>query len=164
MGGCIYHDEQYQLRFCFLSTFGSPFHVFTKKLPKLFTRMGIGIVVCLLGVASLLIIDTLGHSLNRNNVANITQCVFQVYKNDTTLTYPVLNLHWSVLIPPNLLLRIDPLLVITTTLEFISAQSPQSMKGFLVGVFLPLGVSFTLLIPSSSYHFPSSIHGLVLKC
>ena len=126
--------------------------------------MGIGIVVCLLGVASLLIIDTLGHSLNRNNVANITQCVFQVYKNDTTLTYPVLNLHWSVLIPPNLLLRIDPLLVITTTLEFISAQSPQSMKGFLVGVFLPLGVSFTLLIPSSSYHFPSSIHGLVVKC
>ena len=42
------------------------------------------------------------------------------------------------LIAPNLLLMIGPLMVITTTFEFISAQSPHSMKGLLVGVFFAI--------------------------
>ena len=41
-----------------------------------------------------------------------------------------------------LLLGIGLLMVIATTLKFISAQSPQSMKGLLLGVFF---VSFNSL-------------------
>ena len=42
-------------------------------------------------------------------------------------------------------LGIGPLLVIATTLEFISAQSPQSMKGLLVGVFFAIRGLFQFL-------------------
>jgi hypothetical protein len=54
-------------------------------------------------------------------------------------------MHWGVLIAPSLLLGHGPLIVIATTLEFISAQSPQSMKGLLVGVFFAIRGLFQLI-------------------
>ena len=73
--------------------------------------------------------------------------MFQVSltNNNKVITYPTLDMHWAVLIPPNLFLGIGPLIVIATTLEFISAQSPQSMKGFLVGVFFAIRGLFQFL-------------------
>ena len=123
------------------------FSLLRKKIPKLFLRLGVGIVISLLGVVSLLIIDVVGHSVNKAAITNHTQCMFQVTftENRTSLNYPTLNLHWSVLIPPNLLLGIGPLLVVATTFEFISAQSPQSMKGLLVGVFFAIRGLFQFL-------------------
>ena len=123
------------------------FFLLRKKIPKLFHRLGVGIVICILGVMSLLIIDVVGHSVNKAAITNNTQCMFQVSftENRTYLKYPTLNLHWSVLIPPNLLLGIGPLLVVATTFEFISAQSPQSMKGLLVGVFFAVRGIFQFL-------------------
>ena len=123
------------------------FSLLHKIVPKLFPRLGIGIVICLLGVVSLLIIDTVGHSMYREANTNHTQCMFQMSltTRNKTITYPTLNMHWAVLIPPNLFLGIGPLIVIATTLEFISAQSPQSMKGFLVGVFFAIRGLFQFL-------------------
>ena len=60
-------------------------------------------------------------------------------------SYHSLNMHWGVLIPPSLLLEIGSVLVIATTLEFISAQSPQPMKGLLVGVFFAIKGLFQFL-------------------
>ena len=54
-------------------------------------------------------------------------------------------MQWYVLIPPSILLGIGPLLVTTTTLEFISAQSPHSMTGVLVGLFFAIQGIFQLL-------------------
>ena len=112
-----------------------------KKIPKLFVRLGIGISLCLLGVVSLLITDVVGHALNRTSSSNQSLCVFQtILSNQRSLIYPSLNMHWTVLIPPNLLLGIGPLLVVATTLEFISAQSPQSSgvaRGVHVGSYAP---------------------------
>ena len=60
-----------------------PFHIWINffvlhnRLPKVFTRLGVGVVICLLGVASLSIIDVVGHSLT-NNIVNDTQCMFQL--------------------------------------------------------------------------------------
>jgi hypothetical protein len=65
--------------------------------------------------------------------------------NTSELVYPDLNLHWSVLIPPNLFLGIGPIVVTTAMLEFISAQSPQLMKGFLIGVFFAIRGLFKFL-------------------
>ena len=115
-----------------------------KEIPKVFLRLGVGIVICLLGVLSLLIIDIVGHSVNRIDDNNQTQCVFQATLA-SNVPFPTLKLHWSVLIPPNLLLGIGPLLVVATTFEFISAQSPQSMKGLLVGVFFAVRGLFQFL-------------------
>ena len=124
------------------------FYHLHKKVPKLFVRLGIGIILCLLGVMSLLITDVMGHThaLNRNIFSNHSLCVFQAtISQDKSLTYPALNMHWAVLIPPTLLLGLGPMLVIATTLEFISAQSPQSMKGLLVGVFFAIRSLFQFL-------------------
>ena len=41
----------------------------------------------------------------------------------------------AVLLIPGLLLGLGSPIVMATTFEFISAQSPSSMKGLLVGVF-----------------------------
>ena len=117
-----------------------------KNMLKLFTRLGIGIFLCLLGVVCWLVTDITGHVLNISNSSNHTQCVFQVTLSPVgKVTYYSFNLHWGVLIPPSLLLGIGPLLVIATTLEFISAQSPQSMKGLLVGVFFAIRGLFQFL-------------------
>ena len=122
------------------------FYLLRKKCPKLFMRLGVGIVFCLVGTMSLLITDVLGHAVNYPNVSNHSQCVFQVTKShNNTLMHHSLHMHWGVLIPPSLLLGIGPLLVIATTLEFISAQSPQSMKGLLVGVFFAIRGLFQFL-------------------
>ena len=69
--------------------------------------------------------------------------MFQLYMMNGKLQYnPGLDMHWSVLIPSSLCLRVGPLIV---TLEFISAQSPQSVKGFLTGVFFAIRGLFQLL-------------------
>ena len=112
---------------------------------NMFMRMSFGAIICLLGVASSLVIDIMGHSLKHDNVSNHSQCMFQLYMTNGTLQYPDLNMHWSVLIPPSLLLGVGPLIVMTSTLEFISAQSPQSMKGFLIGLFFAIRGFFQLL-------------------
>ena len=128
---------------------------------KLFSRIKLGIGLCLLGVLSLFIIDLVGHSLQHSNplsqTLNNTQCMFQFYRTNDTLKYPALKMHWSVLFLPNLLLGIGPLIVITTTFEFISAQSPQSMKGLTIGVFFAIRGLFQFLnsiiiIPFSLKH------------
>ena len=117
-----------------------------RKLPNFFVRLRIGILLCLLGVVSLLITDVMGHVLNRNSFSNHSLCVFQAtISQNGSFTYPSLYMHWGVLIPPILLLGIGPMLVIATTLEFISAQSPQSMKGLLVGVFFAIRGLFHFL-------------------
>ena len=122
------------------------YSVLCMKMPKLFHRLGVGIVLCLSGVLSLLITDIVGHSLNGSNVSNHTQCIFQVtMSHNSSFHYPTLHMHRAVTIPSSLFLGIGPLLVVATTLEFISAQSPQFMKGLLVGVFFAIRGLFQFL-------------------
>ena len=134
------------------------FSLLRKKVPKMFTRLFVGAILCLLGITSLLIVDITGHSLKVENVSNHTQCMFQVHKlTNTTLSYPALNMHWSVLIPSSFLLGIGPQIIIATALEFIAAQSPQSIKGLLVGVLFAIRGLFQFLnsiiiIPFSLKH------------
>ncbi len=122
------------------------FSFLRKKLLKLFTRLGVGIFICLLGVLCLLLTDVVGHIENISKSSNHSRCVFQVIiSHRKNLVVDSLDMHWSVLIPPSLLLGLGPLMVIATTLEFISAQSPQSMKGLLVGVFFAIRGLFQFL-------------------
>ena len=116
-----------------------------KKMSNIFHRIQLGAAFSFLGVISLLVIDVVGHSLNGTIGLNNTQCMFQLYRTNTTISYPALNLHWAILIPPNLFLGIGSLIVIATTYEFISAQSPQSMKGLLIGVFFAIRGLFHFL-------------------
>ena len=122
------------------------FSVLRKNIPKIFRRLGFGIVVSLLGIMTMLVFDVVGHSTLETPV-NVTEspCMFQITKNKYKLKYQALNMHWSVLIPPSILLGIGPLIVTTSTLEFISAQSPHSMKGLKVGIFFAIQGFFQLV-------------------
>ena len=122
------------------------FYLLQKKLPNLLLRLGIGIMLSLLGITSLLITDIAGHAVNHANASNYSLCVFQVaFSHSGSLMHDSLNMHWAVIIPISLLQGIGPLTVTVTTLEFISAQSPQSMKGLLVGVFFAIRGLFQFL-------------------
>ena len=97
------------------------FFILRRNRPRIFTRLGTGVVLSLLGVISMLIIDMVGHSQTGNGTElshnTVTQCMFQIYKHNYTLEYNPLNMHWSVFMAPSLFLGTGPLLITTTTLE-----------------------------------------------
>ena len=72
--------------------------------------------------------------------------------------YSALELPVTALIPANILLGVDPLLVYTSAYEFISAQNPQNMKGLLVGLYLTIWSFFQLL--SLVALFPFSVKSI----
>ena len=77
--------------------------------------------------------------------------------------HAILKMHWAVMLVPCLLLGLGPPLAMATTFEFISAQSPSSMKGLLVGVFISVKAFFQLisgvaLIPFAYKHLWDSEH------
>ena len=128
---------------------------FCKRIRGFFSRIFIGAILCLMGVTSMVIVDVVGHVLQSGTTTlNHTQCMFQVYRtNFTTVIYPSLNMHWSVLIPPSIFLGFGPILIMTASLEFISAQSPQPMKGFLIGIFFAIRGLFQFLNSSVTLAF-----------
>ena len=102
-------------------------------IPRMFIWLWIGLFLFLLGAASMLLIDLIGHIINYYKHHEGLACIFlSTIQSSSTM---VLGLHWAVLFLPNLLLGVAPSLIMSTALEFISAQSPHSMKGFLVGLF-----------------------------
>ena len=133
------------------------FSFFKRSLvSRMFTRLFFGIIIWILGALSMVAVDLAGHLHSVNDVGTGSHCMFTYTRNNTThaLKYPVLEMHWAVLIPPHLLLGIGPPIVIATIFEFISAQSPSSMKGFLIGVFFAIRSIFQLF--SSLVLFPFS--------
>ena len=125
-------------------------------ISKMFSRLCIGIILWIFGILSMLAIDLAGHLHSVNDQGTGSHCMFTYTRNNSAhvLRYPVLEMHWSVLIPPNILLGIGKPIVIATIFEFISAQSPHTMKGLLIGVFFAIRGIFQLI--SSIMLFPFS--------
>ena len=150
------------------------FSVFRRKLPKMFTRLKLGIVLCLLGVVSMLFTDLAGHSItaSADHATNKTElmCMFKMIKTNYTLEYEPLEMNWSVLILPSVFFGVGPLIVTATTLEFISAQSPHSMKGLLVGVSFAIRgfsqlIGYLFIFPLSlAHHWERERGSSVISC
>ena len=150
------------------------FSVFRRKLPKMFTRLKLGIVLCLLGVVSMLFTDLAGHSIaaSVDHATNKTEltCMFKMIKTNHTLEYESLEMNWSVLILPSVFFGVGPLIVTATTLEFISAQSPHSMKGLLVGVSFAIRgfsqlIGYLFIFPLSlAHHWERERGSSVISC
>ena len=104
----------------------------------------------------MLIIDLAGHLHSVNDQGVGSHCMFTYVSVNKTLLYPVLELHWTVLLPPNILLGIGSPIVMITVLEFISAQSPQSMKGLLIGMFFALKGIFQLISSAVLFLFSTN--------
>ena len=87
----------------------------------------------------MLCIDLAGHIIYSNKSPKGTSmCMFIHHGFE-------LKLHWSVLLLPYLLLGLGQPLTMATAFEFISAQSPSSMKGLLIGVFISVKAFFQLI-------------------
>ena len=114
-------------------------------MPRILYRLTIGIFLMFLFVATMFIIQVVA---NYNAIykqdRNIT-CMFLSDICNENEVPSMLNFNIPVLILPNLLCGIAFPLVYVTILEFVSAQSPHSMKGLLLRVFYAFRGFFTLL-------------------
>ena len=162
------------VRYC-ISTIFLPIYIWIvfsllyNKVPRIFTRLGLGILLYFLGTVYLLIIELAGHGVQDGTDG---KCIFDISSDNSTsqsLSFPLLGMHWSVLILFDLLLGIGPTLVTVTMLEFISAQSPRSMKGLLFGLFFAMRGIFQLvasimLTPFASMKVWSGVHLSSVSC
>ena len=123
------------------------FSLFHNRVPRMLNRIGCGIFLYFMGTLSMLAVDSIGHSIN--NSLDGAHCI------DHFRRIPSLGMHWSVMIPPVIFLGIGPALVTATVFEFISAQSPLSMKGFLLGVFFAIRGIFHLFGSIAVFLFAS---------
>ena len=140
------------------------FSFLRRCIPRIFTRLFFGGVLLLIGVLSMFMTDLLGHLLLKLSDTSIpsyyqhgktSYCMFKI--DVTSKHVKALRLHWGFHIIPNLLIGFSPMLITTSAFEFISAQSPHSMKGLLVGVFFAIKGLFQLssailLLPFSLPH------------
>ena len=75
------------------------FSLLRKKLIRLFARIGVGILFCLLGVLCFLLTDIVGHAQqNVSNSYNHTRCVFHVsLSRHSKFIVDTFHMHWAVL-------------------------------------------------------------------
>ena len=125
---------RYAVSTCFVPFYLWTIFVYMKRVPSMFTRLKIAIVLYFAGVFSILCIDLSGHLL-KGSKAISTDCMFNITLNEGDIDFPSLGMHWSVVILPNILTGIGYTLVTATVFEFISAQSPYFMKGLLLGAY-----------------------------
>jgi peptide/histidine transporter 3/4 len=139
-----------------------------KCLPRILCRLGIGIALLVASVLSMMVVDVLGHyQANTRNITN-TSCLFIEEYRDKRLGQ-TLEFHTGLLIIPNLLTGIGVPIVFTTILEFISAQSPHTMKGLLLGVYYAIRGFFIILgcglvFPFAQKRFWGDCKGKVFNC
>ncbi len=126
--------------------------VLKNRVPKILTRLEIGMILSTLGVLSMLLIDFFGHTFSENSHKN--RCMFTekyFYLDDHHKTphvsrgFYALGLPWYVMLVPNALNVLSYHITLASTLEFVSAQAPQPMKGLLFGVMFAIKGGFNLL-------------------
>ena len=115
------------------------YSVLRRCIPRTLVRIWIGELLFLLGVITLFVVDSVGHAEYYTANHHAASCLF-LFNDSHHSSY--LDLPWAVNVLPAFLMEMALGLVITTTFEFISAQSPHSMKGLLIGVFYAIRGTF----------------------
>ena len=103
-------------------------------IPGMLKRIGLGMIIRLLSLLSILLIDTLGHVQHSNN-----QCFLQQHSESD------LGISVHYLIFTYILNALNVILFYTAIYEFICAQSPHAMKGLLIGTFFLIKGLFQFL-------------------
>ena len=112
-------------------------------LPKIIHRILFATLLFSLTPVNMLAVDVTGHIL-KTNTSNET-CLFLSELSNIKLNLERLHLHWSVLILPNLTKTLALDLIMASAFEFISAQSPHTMKEVLVGLLFAVRGFFQLI-------------------
>ncbi len=144
------------------------FSLLRNQTPRILYRLGFGIFIYILGVFSILIVETVGHLQFDGRQ---TECIFDFTINISTesqflFDVPHLGINWTGYVLCNFFVGIGSPLVTVTIFEFISAQSPHSMKGLLLGMYYFItGVyqfmSSVAIVPFSILHGTLAISSYV---
>ena len=106
------------------------FPLLHKHIPSLLKRIGTGLVLCLIGLSINLTLDTVGH-MNSNN----TQCMFDTQHPGSNSTLPI-PLYWPLI--SDFTFGVGVVLASCSAIEFVMAQTPNTMRGFMTGMFCSL--------------------------
>ena len=116
-----------------------------KYTPGMLKRIGIGLCLTTVSLICSLSMDTAGHFIGNLNAP----CLFVSLLNNSLIPTPeeiqTLDISRYFLLIQNILTAVAYILIYGGTFEFICAQSPHSVKGFLIGVFFAINGLFQLL-------------------
>ena len=103
-----------------------------QNIPSLLKRIGVGLVV---GSLLDLTLDTVGH-INSNN----TQCMFDTHHPGSANTLPI-PLYWPLI--SDITIGVGAVIVACSFIEFVMAQTPNRMRGFMMGMaYTLLGIGY----------------------
>ncbi len=125
------------------------FHRYVSKwLPRILFRLRIGMILMVFAALSMLAIEVGGHlyASHHHTTKDISCFFISEYRRNSNFSFSqTLELHPIVLAAPCFFSGIAAPLIYISILEFISAQSPHTMKGLLMGVFYAVRGFFILL-------------------
>ena len=99
--------------------------LFYKYVPSMLKRIGLGLLITTTGLVGYLVIDTTAH-LNNPSVG----CIFNASANVERLE---MNPAWVLI--PQFAIGVGDMLALVSSLEFVCAQSPASMRGLMIGLW-----------------------------
>ncbi len=117
--------------------------LFQKYLPGILRRIGIDLCLITVSLFCSLFVDTIGHLLPSGHNASSMFDPFNYTTNNETA--PTLHLSPFILIIQQVLVAVAYVFIYGGVFEFICAQSPHSMKGFLIGILFAIKGLFQLI-------------------
>ena len=114
-----------------------------KYTPGMLKRIGVGLCLITVSLICSLSLDIVRHFIGNLNAP----CLFnaQAVFNPPAEIVQTLDISPYFLLIQNILTAVAYILIYGGTFEFICAQSPHSVKGFLIGVFFAISGLFQLL-------------------
>lgn len=106
---------------------------FSRYIPSMLKRMGIGLVLVLLQLVIITIISYVVNSDINETLGNST-CL-ELAGNSTSFQNITFTIPSSFLIIPHLLSGVSTILIFITGFEFVLAQAPRTMQGLLIGLW-----------------------------
>ncbi len=119
--------------------------LFQKYFPGIFRRIGIGLCLITVSLFCSLFVDTIGHLLPNGHNATSVFAPGRNPSNHDVVAAPSLHLSPYILIIQEVLVAVAYVFIYGGVFEFICAQSPHSMKGFLIGIFFAIKGFFQLI-------------------
>ena len=125
-------------------------------IPRMLKRIGVGMVLLLLSLVSLLLIDVIEHKIQPNEV-----CFLDINLESDD---PFRGISRWYLAIPCTLNALGYTFLYTSAYEFICAQSPHAMKGLLIGTFFTAKGVFQLISALITFSFSKWNKTLFLSC
>ena len=124
--------------------------LFQKCFPGILKRIGIGLCLVTVNLFCSLFVETFGHLPNGYNasISMFTPGHFDLFYSNFTYDFiaaPSLEVPPYILIIQQVLVAVAYVFIYGGVFEFICAQSPHSMKGFLIGIFFAIKGLFQLI-------------------